>query len=54
VVRAIAGTVTVPFSVQAIVTGLSVATAYWLDLSLAAITGGTASIADVSISVIEI
>lgn len=53
-IRAIAGTVTVPFSVQAVVTGLSVGTAYWLDLGLAAITGGTASIFDVSVTAIEI
>lgn len=43
-----------PFSVQAIVSGLSVATTYWIDASLAIITSGTATITDVSISVIEL
>lgn len=41
------------FSVTAVVTGLTVSTAYWLDLSLAAITGGTATVTDVSISAQE-
>ncbi len=43
-----------PFSVNCVVTGLSLSTAYWLDLTLAAITGGTATINDVSISAYEI
>ena len=42
-----------PFSLNAIVTGLTLSTAYWIDVSLAAITAGTASINDVSISAFE-
>ncbi len=44
----------IPFSVQAVVTGLTVGTAYWVDVGLAAITGGTASIATVSVSALEL
>lgn len=47
------GGLKVPFALNAVVTGLSVSTAYWIDVALAAITGGTASISDVSVSVIE-
>lgn len=43
-----------PFSVNAVVTGLTVGTSVWIDAGVAAITGGTASIKDVSISVIEV
>lgn len=43
-----------PFSVNAIVTGLTRLTTYWIDLSLAAITAGTASLSDISISVVEL
>lgn len=43
-----------PFSVNAVVTGLTVGTAYWIDAGLAAITGGTASAKDISISVVEV
>jgi hypothetical protein len=42
-----------PFSVQSAVTGLTVSTAYWIDLQFAAGTGGTANLQDISISVIE-
>ena len=43
-----------PFSVQAIVSGLTLGTAYWYDACLAAITAGTATIADVSLSANEL
>lgn len=43
-----------PFSLNAIVTGLTVGTAYWLDIGLAAVTGGTAAAKNISISVVEI
>ncbi len=46
-------TVTVPFSVSGVITGLTLGTAYWIDVGLAAITGGTATITNVGISVIE-
>jgi hypothetical protein len=43
-----------PFSVTAVVTGLTVGTAYWLDLSLAQVgAGGTAAVTNLSISAIE-
>jgi hypothetical protein len=42
-----------PFSLNAVVTGLTPATAYWIDVGLAAVTGGTAAIKNVSISVVE-
>ena len=45
---------TAPFSVTAVVTGLTLSTAYWLDVSLAAITGGTAAITGVSITATEL
>lgn len=44
----------VPFALTAVVTGLTLATAAWIDIGLAAITGGTATIADVSISAVEV
>ena len=43
----------IPFSLHCIVTGQTLATALWLDVSLAAITGGTASIADLSVTASE-
>lgn len=42
------------FTCNAVVTGLTVGTAYWIDQSLARITSGTATITGVSISVIEV
>lgn len=42
------------FTCNAIVSGLTIGTAYWLDQSLARITSGTATISGISISVIEI
>lgn len=43
-----------PFSLNAVVTGLTVGATYWIDISLAAITGGTARVRDISISIVEI
>ncbi len=48
------GVLTVPFCIQAVVTGLTPLTAYWLDLALAAVTGGTASVSNVSVSAFEV
>jgi hypothetical protein len=48
------GTVVNPFSRQAIVTGLTIGTAYWIDLEQAAVTGGTATFTNVNVSVIEL
>ena len=47
-------TVQVPFSCTAVVTGLTVGTSYWLDLSLAAVVTGTATITGVSVTVVEL
>lgn len=43
-----------PFSINAIVSGLTLGTAYWIDLSLARVTGGTARVRDISVSVVEL
>ena len=43
-----------PFSLNAIVSGLTVGTTYWIDISLATISGGTVRTKDLSISVIEL
>ena len=43
-----------PFSLNAIVSGLTLGTAIWIDLALAAVTGGTATVKNISISAIEI
>jgi hypothetical protein len=45
---------TSPFSITAVITGLTPGTAYWIDLTLAAVTGGTASVANVGVSAIEV
>ncbi len=43
----------VPFTVCAIVTGLTLGTAIWIDVSLGQTTGGTATIKDCSIAAFE-
>jgi len=43
----------VPFTVCAIVSGLSLSVAVWLDLGLAAVTGGTAEVTDLSVTAFE-
>ncbi len=42
------------FSLNSIASGLTLATAYWIDISLAAIAGNTASVNDISISIVEV
>lgn len=49
-----AGGQLIPFSVTAIITGLTAGVPVWLDIALAAITGGVASISRVSLAVAEI
>jgi hypothetical protein len=44
----------VPFSLNVVATGLTVGTAYWIDVTLQATTGGTASISAVSITALEL
>jgi hypothetical protein len=41
-------------ALQAIVTGLTLATAIWIDVTLAAVTGGTVTLTNVSLSALEI
>jgi hypothetical protein len=43
-----------PFGLTTVITGLTVGTAYWIDLGLAAITGGTANLNNLEIVVTEI
>jgi hypothetical protein len=43
-----------PAAAQAIVSGLTVGTAYWIDIGLAAITAGTASMNDISLTIFEL
>lgn len=51
---ALAGADKVPFSLNCIVSGLTLGTAIWIDVGLAAITGGTASVADLSLTAHEL
>jgi hypothetical protein len=44
----------VPFSLNTIVTGLTLNTAVWIDVSLAAIGAGNARVRDISISIVEL
>lgn len=48
------GVLKVPFSITTLVTGLALGTAVWIDLVLAAITGGTATMTQVNVTVVEI
>ena len=43
----------VPFSIQCVVTGLSLNVAHWIDLAAKAITGSAAGFTALSVSVIE-
>lgn len=43
-----------PFSLNAIQTGLVLNTPYWVDISLASITGGVSRVRDISISIVEL
>ena len=47
------GTPVMPCSHQGAATGLTVGTAYWIDTSLAALVGGTATMSNVNVTVIE-
>jgi len=42
------------FCLTAIVSGLTIATQYWIDVSLAAVTGGTATITNLTVTVHEV
>ncbi|MFI4977545.1 MAG: hypothetical protein ACHQC8_02540 [Solirubrobacterales bacterium] len=54
VMTATAASAADPFSVQAVVSGLTLGTAVWLDLEVAAITAGTALVEHISISAVEV
>jgi hypothetical protein len=51
---ALTGVLKCPFSTTALVTGLTVGTAYWIDVDLAAVTGGTATMTQVAVSAFEV
>lgn len=42
-----------PFALIGVITGLAVGTAHWVDVLLTALTGGTASLTGLSVSVVE-
>ncbi|MEM3844947.1 MAG: hypothetical protein QXU98_04525 [Candidatus Parvarchaeota archaeon] len=44
---------TVPFSLGYVLTGLTIGTSYWFDLQVAAVTGGTASVSNLTVLIIE-
>ena len=43
-----------PFSIQAVIEGLSISTTYWFDLALSAVTGGTAVVAGLTMTAVEV
>lgn len=43
-----------PFSITVIVTGLALGTAIWIDLAVAAVTGGNASVENLTVTAVEI
>ena len=43
-----------PFTMQAIVTGLTLGVGYWIDMQLGAVTGGTATPGNVQITALEL
>lgn len=43
-----------PFTLSALVSGLTLAVAVWIDLSLAAVVGGTATVKDLSVQAVEV
>lgn len=55
-VKYISGTIAAKssFALNALVTGLTVNTALWLDLALAATTAGTATVTDLSLTAMEL
>jgi hypothetical protein len=48
------GVLSAPFSCTALITGLAVGTAVWLDISLGANTAGTATMTSVAVSAFEV
>jgi hypothetical protein len=44
----------IPFSISAVITGMTLGTAYWLDLILAAVTSGTATVSAINVTIIEL
>lgn len=48
-----AGAANAPYSISGVLTGLTIGTAYWIDVVLNAITGGTASIKNTAVCAFE-
>lgn len=48
------GLLSVPLALQTAVTGLTIGTTYWVDLAAKAITVGTASLTNLSLTIIEL
>lgn len=48
------GNMSMPFTLVAYVTGLALATAVWIDVAVAAVIGGTATIRDIDIQAVEL
>jgi hypothetical protein len=48
------GVLSCPFSVSALITGLTIGTAIWIDISLGANTAGTATMTSVAVSAVEL
>lgn len=46
--------IAVPFSLAGVVSGLTIGQGYWIDLILAATTGGTATVSNVTLSAVEL
>ena len=53
-IHATASSTIVPFSLTALVTGLTVNTAYWIDVGALATTAGTTTLLDVAVSAFEV
>jgi hypothetical protein len=53
VTEAVAGGLS-SFATQAIITGMTIGTPYWFDLSQAAITGGTATVTNAGATIVEL
>lgn len=43
-----------PFGVDTVISGLTLNTAYWFDLALAAVTGGTATLTNLEVVIVEL
>lgn len=53
ITRFSANSTLIPISFQGVVSGLTIGTVYWVDIAFRAITGGTANINNLSVSIFE-